>query len=210
MRNAANLVAEISYENALQELLNLETLSMQEPAHIVDIAAFFRHSHREVRYAAAAAIGRLGDRASAYLPQLVSFLTERDRFVHFAAIEALGQLGTTARTATSHIAELLRHASWDVRFDALEVLAELDAEEYIPQIIKLLDDPDFRVRFAAVEALGKGAATYVPKSQLAARLPGTIQNVLSMTFVHRSYEQLIHCLINFFLFVSAFIYKKPL
>jgi anti-sigma regulatory factor (Ser/Thr protein kinase) len=46
----------------------------------------------------------------------------------------------------------------------------------------------------AVEALGKGAATYVPKSQLAARLPGTIQNVLSMTFVHRSYEQLIHCL----------------
>ena len=46
----------------------------------------------------------------------------------------------------------------------------------------------------AVEALAKGAATYVPKSQLAARLPGTIQNVLSMTFVHRSYEQLIHSL----------------
>lgn len=46
----------------------------------------------------------------------------------------------------------------------------------------------------AVEALAKGAATYVPKSQLAAQLPGTIQNVLSMTFVHRSYEQLIHCL----------------
>ncbi len=46
----------------------------------------------------------------------------------------------------------------------------------------------------AVEALAKGAATYVPKSQLAARLPGTIQNVLSMTFVHRRYEQLIHCL----------------
>jgi CheY-like chemotaxis protein len=46
----------------------------------------------------------------------------------------------------------------------------------------------------AVEALAKGAATYVPKSQLAALLPGTIQNVLSMTFVHRSYEQLIHCL----------------
>lgn len=46
----------------------------------------------------------------------------------------------------------------------------------------------------AVEALAKGAATYVPKSQLAAQLPSTIQNVLSMTFVHRSYEQLIHCL----------------
>jgi CheY-like chemotaxis protein len=46
----------------------------------------------------------------------------------------------------------------------------------------------------AVEALAKGAATYVPKSQLAAKLPSTIQNVLSMTFVHRSYEQLIHCL----------------
>jgi CheY-like chemotaxis protein len=46
----------------------------------------------------------------------------------------------------------------------------------------------------AVEALARGAATYVPKAQLAARLPGTIQNVLSMTFVHRSYEQLIHSL----------------
>lgn len=46
----------------------------------------------------------------------------------------------------------------------------------------------------AVEALAKGAATYVPKSQLAAQLPGTIQNVLSMTFVHRSYEQLIQSL----------------
>ena len=46
----------------------------------------------------------------------------------------------------------------------------------------------------AVEALARGAATYVPKSQLAARLPSTIQNVLSMTFLHRSYEQLIRSL----------------
>ncbi len=45
----------------------------------------------------------------------------------------------------------------------------------------------------AVEALERGAASYVPKSQLANRLQTTVQDLLSLVRTDRSYTQLIDC-----------------
>jgi CheY-like chemotaxis protein len=46
----------------------------------------------------------------------------------------------------------------------------------------------------ASEALRRGASSYVPKSQLADRLLGTMEEVLSLARADRTYEQLINCL----------------
>jgi CheY-like chemotaxis protein len=46
----------------------------------------------------------------------------------------------------------------------------------------------------ATEALKRGAAGYVPKSQLAEKLIETMEEVLALACADRSYERLIHCL----------------
>lgn len=46
----------------------------------------------------------------------------------------------------------------------------------------------------ALEALEQGAASYVPKSQLADKLLGTVEEVLSLSRAGRSHEQLMRCL----------------
>ena len=46
----------------------------------------------------------------------------------------------------------------------------------------------------AVQALEKGAASYVPKEALAERLARTIEDVLALTRADRTYERLISCL----------------
>ena len=46
----------------------------------------------------------------------------------------------------------------------------------------------------AIEALERGAASYVPKSQLADKLLDTVEEVLAMARADRSHEQLINCL----------------
>ena len=46
----------------------------------------------------------------------------------------------------------------------------------------------------AIEALEQGAASYVPKSRLADKLPNTVEEVLSLARADRSSEQLLSCL----------------
>lgn len=46
----------------------------------------------------------------------------------------------------------------------------------------------------AVEALERGAASYVPKSQLAAKLAATVDELVTMAKADRSYERLIDCM----------------
>ncbi len=46
----------------------------------------------------------------------------------------------------------------------------------------------------AIEALEQGAASYVPKSQLADRLPNTMEEVLALARADRSSEQLLRCM----------------
>jgi len=45
----------------------------------------------------------------------------------------------------------------------------------------------------AMEALERGASSYVPKSQLNEKLPDTVHDVLARTRADRSYQQLIGC-----------------
>ena len=48
--------------------------------------------------------------------------------------------------------------------------------------------------YLALEALEQGATSYVPKSQIAQRLPNTVESVLSVARAGRSQEYLLSCL----------------
>ncbi|MBN2473974.1 MAG: response regulator [Pirellulales bacterium] len=48
----------------------------------------------------------------------------------------------------------------------------------------------------AIEALERGAASYVPKSRLAERLPNTVEEVFWLARADRSHQQLMNCLIK--------------
>jgi CheY-like chemotaxis protein len=48
----------------------------------------------------------------------------------------------------------------------------------------------------AVEALERGAASYVPKSQISERLIDTVEHVLALLRADRSYERLIECMMR--------------
>lgn len=143
-------------EQALQRLLQLEAVGLSADSHedLWEILTFLKHEHREVRYAAAETLGRLGERVKPYISYLIALLTDRDRYIHFAGIEALSRLQKIAIDAVPQLLALLQHPAWDVRYDAIEVLAEVGAEACIPHLVECLEDKDSRVRFAAVEALG--------------------------------------------------------
>jgi CheY-like chemotaxis protein len=48
--------------------------------------------------------------------------------------------------------------------------------------------------YLALEALEQGATSYVPKSQIAQRLPNTVESVLTVARAGRSHEHLLACL----------------
>ena len=75
--------------------------------------------------------------------------------------------------------------------DGLELVAA--ARVHYPDVPVILITA-YGSEMLAVEALERGAATYVPKTQLAERLPGTVEEILALARADRSYARLIDCL----------------
>jgi CheY-like chemotaxis protein len=48
----------------------------------------------------------------------------------------------------------------------------------------------------AIDALERGAASYVPKSQMAEKLPDTVRQVLAVARADRSYQRLAECIVE--------------
>ena len=75
--------------------------------------------------------------------------------------------------------------------DGLELVAA--ARVHCPQVPVILITA-YGSEMLAVEALEQGAATYVPKTQLADKLSDTVKDVLALARADRSYARLIDCL----------------
>ena len=75
------------------------------------------------------------------------------------------------------------------QMDGLELVAAIrDQHPGVPVILMTA----YGSEEIAVEALEKGAASYVPKSQLPEKLLNTVEKVLATARVERYYDQLIH------------------
>ena len=112
------------------------------------IGPLIDHPVRDVRVAAAAALGKTGTPAS--IPVLIEALTDSDWQVRAAAATALASFSDPV--ATDPVAGLLRDSSWWVRQNAaaalMEILGGMDA------LIAALEGDDAYARDAALQQLG--------------------------------------------------------
>ena len=112
------------------------------------IGPLIDHPIRDVRVAAAAALGKTGTPAS--IPVLIEALTDSDWQVRAAAATALASFSDPV--ATEPVAGLLRDSSWWVRQNAaaalMEILGGMDA------LIAALEGDDAYARDAALQQLG--------------------------------------------------------
>jgi HEAT repeat protein len=121
------------------------------PEAVRRIEDLLRDSPREdVREAAAAALGKLGDEGS--VEALMAALSDVAENVRWFAVEGLGKLG--ASQAVPQIAEMLgTDESRIVRAIAASTLGDLGQPAAIPALRSALDDANERVRENAVGAL---------------------------------------------------------
>ncbi|MEJ5343928.1 MAG: HEAT repeat domain-containing protein [Chloroflexus sp.] len=112
----------------------------------------------DVREAAAAALGRIGDAAA--VPALVPVLRDGYADVREAAAAALGQIGAPAVPA---LVQALGDGDANVRRAAAAALGQIGDAAAVPALVRALGDGERQVREAAAAALGQiGDAQAVP------------------------------------------------
>lgn len=111
-------------------------------------------SSTHVRSRSAFAIGRRAD-GKALADVLTDALSNTDAELQAAAARALGNLG--AADAFDKVAPLVASREADVRLESLRALGRMDAERAaaIPELTKLTQDSDQRVRTAASKVAAK-------------------------------------------------------
>jgi HEAT repeat protein len=118
------------------------------------IGRFFAQTEKIELWETALTIEWFGDRAAVRL--LIPALRDQNPHRRHAAARALGWIpGSGSRAAKALIETLLDHTQpQPVREEAAESLAYLDYPPAIPALISVLGEPDVRIRFWAVFALG--------------------------------------------------------
>lgn len=105
---------------------------------------------REVRVAAAQALGQAGNRSS--VPVLLSLLNDADVGMRTTAIDALAQIGDNR--AVPELVKIVESGDERLREAAVIALGEMKSREATPALSRLLTDNDLSLREAAVNALG--------------------------------------------------------
>ncbi|MDY6906429.1 MAG: HEAT repeat domain-containing protein [Thermodesulfobacteriota bacterium] len=148
-RNAANSLAGIGRDaaNAVPALI----------LAILDDSDWGYH-YREVRKAAARALGEIGFAARAANPALIETAKSDDYAVRLAAVKALGRIGP--RSENQVIAALknaLDDPDYDVRREAAAALGRFGIEDNatVDELVRSLSDQDFDVRREAAISLGR-------------------------------------------------------
>ena len=107
--------------------------------------------HVEVRRRALESIAYLGNERVRDL--IAESYAHGDESVRISAVFAMGRSGDTTWAQTVH-KELLSHSP-AMRYEAARACGELEVKEAVPDLIRLVSQPDREVQFAAIAALGQ-------------------------------------------------------
>ena len=123
---------------------------------VESLIALLSDRDRDVRSAAAAALGRIGDRRA--VDQLIAALADQDDEVTNAATTALGRIGDVR--AVDPLVGILGDSAdgvgrRSVRAQAADSLGRIGDPRAVEPLIAALGDNDLRVREHAAEALGR-------------------------------------------------------
>lgn len=146
-------------------------------ADAADVLPDLRHAldipMPEVRLAAVATVGALGEAGTSVVPTLIPFLTAPDSALRQAVVGALAVLGPEAAPALPELRRLVGDGDVLVREAAVRALGALGpaGAEAVEDLRALLDDGDAFVREAAARALGTlGPVAVAALPDLLARL----------------------------------------
>lgn len=213
-----NLVARLTDHRIIVRLGALEALAgIRDPSCTGSVIEVLVHDpDTEVRWAAAIALGQIGDGHS--IPTLVRALEDPDKYVRFGAAGALKALGwepdgperkaalgialqdwetvrRTGRPAIPLLIRILSDKDRDVRDNAVELLGDIRAPGIVDACDKALSDGDSRVRWNAVLASKKCGVSMIDLPSYVSRRPRTRPNpyaaaVLNFFFLGLGYNYL--------------------
>lgn len=110
----------------------------------------------EVRWNAARTIGKMGAAGAAAVPALIPLMKDEEPTVREHAAEAAGDIGPAAESAVPALLETLTDSFHKARRDAVRSLGQIGgdtARSAVPEIEKMLSDPEEIVRVAARKTL---------------------------------------------------------
>ena len=180
--------------------------SIRDPAAIKGLQVILASDEiSELRWAAALALGEIGDQTVA--PVLLSALRDDDRYVRYGAAKALEQIGWSAETdqdrafycialqdwdaikklgksATGPLIDLLKERHPGIRAQIIEILGFIGGVEVKKSCEQVLRDPDGNVRWRAVLSSKRcGVLTSQLPLELSKR-PRTGPSVLGATLLN--------------------------
>jgi HEAT repeat protein len=167
------LINLLGYPDINTRLGAIEALgAIRDPRSTKVLAAILASDETsELRWAAALALGEIGDRT--VTPALLSALRDNDRYVRYGAAKALEQVGWSAETdqdrafycialqdwdaikklgtsATGPLNEMLKERHPAIRAQIVEILGSIGGTEAKKSCEQVLRDPDGDVRWRAV------------------------------------------------------------
>jgi HEAT repeat protein len=167
------LIHVLGYPDINTRLGAIEALgAIRDPRSIRVLEALLAsHETSELRWAAALALGEIGDKTAT--PSLLAALRDNDRYVRYGAAKALEQVGWSAGTdedgayfyialqdwdairkqgtsATGPLIDLLRERHPAIRARIVEILGSIGGDEVKKSCQQVLRDPDGNVRWRAV------------------------------------------------------------
>lgn len=167
------LIHVLGYPDINTRLGAIEALgAIRDPRAISVLAAILAsHETSELRWAAALALGEIGDRTA--VPALLAALRDTNRYVRYGAAKALEQVGWSAETdedrayyrialqdwdaikelgkpAAGPLIDLLREKHPAIRAKIVEILGFIGGDDAKKSCERVLRDPDGEVRWRAV------------------------------------------------------------
>jgi hypothetical protein len=167
------LINVLGYPDINTRLGAIEALgAIRDPRAIEALAALLAsHESNELRWAAALALGEIGDQT--ITPVLMSALRDDDRYVRYGAAKALEQVGWSAemdqdrafyyialqdwdaikkmgKSATGPLIDMLKERHPAIRAQIVEILGIIGGDEAKKCCERVLRDPDGAVRWRAV------------------------------------------------------------
>lgn len=109
---------------------------------------------QEVRLAALAAVGEMGEVAVAEIERVINFFEDEDATVACAAITTVGSMGPAAVEQAPEVVAFLQDETPEFRAAAVTALGSMKAWMYGDELKKCLEDPEVTVVAATVAAIG--------------------------------------------------------
>jgi len=118
---------------------------LQKMKNVKGLIKALRHEYEFVRWKAAEALGRIGDKRA--VEPLIHALKDEDWYVRWKAAEALGRIGD--KRAVEPLIQALKDEDSDVRREAAEALGKIGDKRAVEAVIKSLFEFPSALRYSS-------------------------------------------------------------